>query len=115
MEGQVKEALEVLGIPADSDRQRVTDAYRRLARLTHPDVSSAPDAAERFAMVTAAYRLLTAAFVDARNPGQEPASESVVSPRFGARVQGRPPIVAGPVILRPAQGNDGADRARRGN
>ena len=59
MDKQLEEALQVLGIPADSDRETVTGAYRRLARATHPDVSPNPDAAERFATVAAAYRLVS--------------------------------------------------------
>ena len=59
MDRQVDEALKVLGISADSDRETVTSAYRRLARATHPDVSRDADAAERFATVSAAYRLVS--------------------------------------------------------
>ena len=54
------EAFRALGIPADSDRDAVAHAYRRLARATHPDVSSDPGAADRFATIAAAYRLLSA-------------------------------------------------------
>jgi hypothetical protein len=61
MDRQRDEALTVLGIPADSDRETVTSAYRRLARATHPDVSPDPDAAQRFATVAAAYRLVSVA------------------------------------------------------
>ncbi len=70
MKRQLEEALEVLGIPADSDRERVTNAYRRLARVTHPDVSADPDAAERFAILTAAYRLVSASPGRSRNSGR---------------------------------------------
>lgn len=74
MERQLEEALKVLGIPADSDRERVTNAYRRLARATHPDVSPDPDAAERFALLTAAYRLASASSGHSRNSGRAAAS-----------------------------------------
>ena len=60
MDRQLDEALKVLAIPVDSDPETVTSAYRRLARATHPDVSPDPDAAEQFATVTAAYRLVSA-------------------------------------------------------
>lgn len=53
------EAFQVLGIPADSDRDVVASAYRRLARVTHPDVSHDPDAADRFATIAAAYQLVS--------------------------------------------------------
>lgn len=55
------EAFRVLGIPADSDQDAVAHAYRSLARTTHPDVSADPGAADRFATIAAAYRLLSAA------------------------------------------------------
>jgi hypothetical protein len=53
------EAFRVLGIPVDSDRDAVARAYRTLARATHPDISDDPDAADRFATVAAAYRLVS--------------------------------------------------------
>ena len=55
------DAFQVLGIPADSDAEAVAHAYRRLARVTHPDVSADPEAANRFATLAAAYRLATQA------------------------------------------------------
>ena len=61
MDRRLSEALKVLGVPADSDRETMASAYRRLARRTHPDVSPAPDAAERFATVVAAYRMASGA------------------------------------------------------
>jgi len=58
MSWSIEQALEVLGVTADSDPDAVAHAYRRLARATHPDVSPQPDAAERFAALEAAYRLV---------------------------------------------------------
>lgn len=121
MGSQLEEALEVLGIPAHSDRNRVTNAYRRLARLTHPDVSSDPDAAARFAALTAAYRLVSASPAHSRISGRAAASPSSsgspvprppgsrgphhgVSPYLRADSPGRPPIVAGPVMVWRATG-----------
>lgn len=75
MSKQLREALEVLGIPADSDHEQATHAYRRLARVTHPDRSAAPDAAERFATVTAAYRLVSGSFLSAQSDEGMAASE----------------------------------------
>lgn len=60
MDNQFDTAWDVLGIPRDSDRRTVTSAYRRLARATHPDLSSHPDA-DRFTAATWAYRLLSEA------------------------------------------------------
>lgn len=50
-------AFEVLGIPADSEVNAVVRAYRRLARVTHPDVSTDPEAGHRFACLAAAYKV----------------------------------------------------------
>lgn len=58
MSRDLRAARKVLGVPADSTLELVTSAYRRLARTTHPDVSGDPGAAQRFADLTAAYRLV---------------------------------------------------------
>jgi hypothetical protein len=55
------EAFRKLGIPADSDQDAIAHAYRRLARMIHPDVSAAPGAAARFAELSAAYGLASQA------------------------------------------------------
>ena len=55
-ETSVRAALAALGLAEGADRDAVTHAYRQLARATHPDVSDAPDAAARFAAISAAYR-----------------------------------------------------------
>jgi len=52
----LKSALAVLGLPETANRAEVTKAYRRLARVNHPDVSSASDAALRFEAIEDAYR-----------------------------------------------------------
>ena len=151
MDRQLDEALKVLAIPVDSDPETVTNAYRRLARATHPDVSPDPDAAVQFATVTAAYRLVSAVPQAALHPrqhsegrpaatgsflrstaprpnayepedfadhGARPASDPGaarlllgVSPFGPARSWRRPPIVAGPVVVRrvhPEAGKQGA-------
>jgi hypothetical protein len=118
MDRQVSEALKVLGIPGGSDQEAVNNAYRRLARATHPDVSSDPDAAERFAALNAAYRLVSASLPQ---PGSvRPAYEHAAStpartdlprpvpPMFAGSPGRRPPIVAGPVVVRPARRTPGA-------
>jgi DnaJ domain len=152
MDRQLDEALKVLGIRADSDRATVTSAYRRLARATHPDVSPAPDAAERFATVAAAHRLVsgvprarphpgpdaedgtgpTNAFPGSTAPmssrGEHEASADDwtspaldlggvslllrVSPFASVRSWRRPPIVAGPTVVRRAQPGAGEEERR---
>ena len=44
--------------PAASERV-IRAAYRRLARAYHPDTNPAPDAAERFKAIAAAYAVLS--------------------------------------------------------
>lgn len=51
---------QILGVPQDANMASIKLAYRRLARRYHPDVSSEPDASERFAAITEAYRALHA-------------------------------------------------------
>jgi curved DNA-binding protein CbpA len=131
MDRQLDEALKVLGIPAGSDRDTVNNAYRRLARVTHPDISSEPDAAERFATVAAAYRLVSASNRPAAHPRSVPASGSsesaphrpappppsvdnlrdLVGDWTTASYGNRPPIVAGPVVIRPARRGSGSGDA----
>ncbi|MBX2797038.1 MAG: J domain-containing protein [Myxococcales bacterium] len=48
----------VLGVRREASKREVTKAYRKLARKLHPDRNPAPDAAERFAEVTAARDLM---------------------------------------------------------
>jgi hypothetical protein len=49
---------EVLQIEATASDEQVQKAYRRLARLYHPDVNKSPDAANKFKQVVDAYRRL---------------------------------------------------------
>ena len=80
MDKRRADAFQVLGIPADSDTDAVAHAYRRLARVTHPDVSADPAAADRFATLAAAYRLATQA--------AEVAGGSASADRSGLRYDG---------------------------
>lgn len=50
----------ILGIDRSASRDEVKNAYRRLARRFHPDVSSDPDAERKFKAVAEAYRMLKA-------------------------------------------------------
>lgn len=81
------EAFQVLGIPADSDQAVVARAYRRLARVTHPDVSHDPDAADRFATIAAAYQLASH-----DPPVTSVPARSHESGSGGGRARNRPPI-----------------------
>ncbi len=65
---------EVLGVSRDASEDQIKKAYRKLARELHPDVNPAPEAQERFKLVTHAYEVLSDA--DARRNydmgGQDP-------------------------------------------
>ncbi len=83
-------ALALLGLAAGADRDQVTSAYRRLARATHPDVSSTPDAAARFAAVANAYRRAVEA---TRGQETEPPSTDT-TPRERSSTSGTEPASA---------------------
>ena len=65
---------EVLGVDRGATEDQIKKAYRKLARELHPDVNPAPEAQERFKLVTHAYEVLSDA--DARrnydNGGNDP-------------------------------------------
>jgi hypothetical protein len=87
-------ARELLGVAAHADAAQLARAYRRQARLLHPDLSVEPDATEQFWMLHAAYRVaLAAAQSDA--------------PRSPARVEHQDPTV---VLADPAAGDRSAAR-----
>jgi len=51
-------ARRLLGLTDTADQQEVRAAYRRLIRITHPDVTATPDAAERTIELRLAYEVL---------------------------------------------------------
>jgi hypothetical protein len=86
--------VSALGLDPGASRSEITRAYRRLALLTHPDVSGDPTAAQRFASLTDAYhRALAEADVAADRPVR-------ATPRPTFRPEGRQ-FVAGPVHVIP--------------
>jgi hypothetical protein len=48
----------ILGIPVDSSVEEIKKAYRRKARLYHPDINPSPDAKDLFIGITEAYEFL---------------------------------------------------------
>lgn len=50
---------EVLGIPRDAGAETIKAAFRRLARRYHPDISTEPDAEQRFKEIAEAYGVLS--------------------------------------------------------
>lgn len=49
---------ETLGLPASSTIEEIKKAYRRKARLYHPDINPSPDAKDIFISITEAYEFL---------------------------------------------------------
>src|SRR6478736_3572399 len=49
-------AFATLGLAKGADRDTIARTYRRLARVSHPDVSGTADAAGQFVALTRAYR-----------------------------------------------------------
>lgn len=71
-----RDYYEVLGIARTADGDTIRQAYRRLARELHPDVSTEPEAEERFLELTGAYTILS-----------DPSARSLYD-RFGYRGRG---------------------------
>ncbi len=53
-----KDYYDVMGLSRNASQPAIKNAYRRLARQYHPDVSSAADATERFKELGEAYEAL---------------------------------------------------------
>lgn len=70
--GAVRSARALLGVTADADAAELTRAYWRRARCLHPDLSSDPEATQRFQGLDAAYRLA----LEAAAPPPPPTSDS---------------------------------------
>jgi molecular chaperone DnaJ len=54
-----RDYYEILGVPRDASKEDIKNAFRKLARQYHPDVSQAPDAEERFKEINEAYGILS--------------------------------------------------------
>jgi molecular chaperone DnaJ len=54
-----RDYYEVLGVPKNADGEQIRRAFHRLARQLHPDVSTSPEAEQRFREVSAAYNVLS--------------------------------------------------------
>jgi hypothetical protein len=56
----VSEYYENLGLPVNSSIEEIKRAYRKKARLFHPDINHSPDAKDEFIKATEAYDFLIA-------------------------------------------------------
>lgn len=54
----VQEFYRILDLKPDSSMEEIRKAYRKKARIYHPDINNAPDAAEKFIKITEAYDFL---------------------------------------------------------
>jgi DnaJ domain len=127
----VRDARDLLGVPADAEASELTRAYWRRARLLHPDLSPDPLATEQFRTLHAAYQLALRALQhhSLSGPGShgrrdEPRPPAPSTPRTD-RAPAPPPgwtaatltttspssevwVVAGPVHVRPTRRPDPA-------
>jgi len=54
-----RDCYEVLGVPRNADTETIKNAFRQLARRYHPDISTEPDAEQRFKEIAEAYGVLS--------------------------------------------------------
>ena len=54
-----RDYYEVLGVSKDATQEEIKKAYRTLAKKYHPDVSTDPNATEKFAEIQGAYDCLS--------------------------------------------------------
>ncbi len=54
-----RDYYDILGVSRNASQDEIKSAFRRLARKYHPDVSSEPDAEERFKEINEAYAVLS--------------------------------------------------------
>jgi DnaJ-class molecular chaperone with C-terminal Zn finger domain len=57
--GTKRDYYEVLGVQRNASPDEIKKAFRRLARLYHPDVNKEPDAEARFKEINEAYEVLS--------------------------------------------------------
>ena len=54
-----RDYYDILGVPRDAGAETIKDAFRRLARRYHPDISTEPHAEQRFKEISEAYGVLS--------------------------------------------------------
>jgi hypothetical protein len=88
----------VLQVEPNADLEAIHAAYRRLARLYHPDLNPSPEAADRMRAINAAYRVLSDPRQRAAYDAQRflRTSPAVAVARTATRPRVRPVVVAPP-------------------
>jgi curved DNA-binding protein len=85
---EFKDYYKVMGVARDATEAQIKQAYRKLARKFHPDVSKEPDAEARFKEVGEAYEVLRSAekraAYDQLGSGPRPGQDFRPPPDFGA-------------------------------
>ena len=85
---EFKDYYAVLGVARDATADAIKQAYRRKARLLHPDVSKEPDAEARMSEVNEAYAVLSEperrAAYDAVGQGRQPGERFTPPPDWDA-------------------------------
>ncbi|HTV97519.1 MAG TPA: DnaJ C-terminal domain-containing protein [Steroidobacteraceae bacterium] len=88
MSVEFKDYYKVMGLARDATDAQIKQAYRKLARKYHPDVSKEPDAEARFKELGEAYEVLRSpekrAAYDRLGTGPRPGEEFRPPPDFGA-------------------------------
>ena len=93
-----------LQVEPSANLEAIHAAYRRLARLYHPDLNPRPEAAERMRAINAAYRVLSDPRRRASYDAQRflrPVPLGSVAVQNGVRPRARPVVVAPPVYEPP--------------
>jgi curved DNA-binding protein len=85
---QFKDYYKVMGVARDATEAQIKQAYRKLARKYHPDVSKEPDAEARFKEVGEAYEVLRSpekrAAYDQLGSGPRPGEDFRPPPDWGS-------------------------------
>jgi curved DNA-binding protein len=125
---EFKDYYKVMGVARDATDAQIKQAYRKLARKFHPDVSKEPDAEARFKELGEAYEVLRSpekrAAYDQLGSGPRPGQDFRPPPDFGSGFEfsGAGPGEAGgdysdffeSLFGRAAAGSGGAGRRGRG-
>lgn len=56
---KIKNYYSLLGVRFNASKDEIKSAYRKLAKVMHPDVNKSPDAKERFQELSEAYEILS--------------------------------------------------------